>query len=93
MPLLIVFATSGESTMKFSNIFEQSFKAVKLVNSSFSATGLPVKHDRVFWFIVKSDLSSVRYCTLHWTNNVLQGTKTSRPCLFGHIVCNGQGWV
>ena len=29
------------------------------------STGWPVKHGRVFWYPVKRDLSSVRYCTVY----------------------------
>ena len=42
----------------------------------------------VFWYLVKSDLSSVRYSPrIHWTSHVLQGTRNTRPCLTGHPVC------
>ena len=38
-----------------------------------------------FWYFIKSDLSSVRYCTrLHWTSNFFQGTRKTRPCLTGY---------
>ena len=39
-----------------------------------------------FWYRVKSDLFSVRYCTsVHWSHFV-QGTRKTRPCLTGHPV-------
>ena len=39
------------------------------------------------WYLVKSDLLSVRYCTsLHWTSHLLQGTRNTRPCITGHPV-------
>ena len=45
------------------------------------------KHGSVFWYLVKSDLSSVRYCTrVHWTSHVLQDPRNTRPCLAGHPV-------
>ena len=41
----------------------------------------------VFWYLVKSDLSSVRYSTrIHWTSHVLQRTRNTRPCITGHPV-------
>ena len=41
----------------------------------------------IFWYIVKSDLSSVRYCTrIHSTRHFLQGTRKTRPYLTGHPV-------
>ena len=40
-----------------------------------------------FWYLVKSDLSIVRYCThIHWTSHFLQGTRKTEPCLTGHSV-------
>ena len=39
------------------------------------------------WYLVKSDLSSVRHCSfVHWTSNFLQGTRTTRPCITDHRV-------
>ena len=39
-------------------------------------TGWPVKHGRVSWYLVKSYLSCVRYCTrVHWKSHFLQGTR------------------
>ena len=39
------------------------------------------------WYLVKSDLSSVSYCTrVRWTGHFLQGTRKKRPCLTGHSV-------
>ena len=33
----------------------------------------------LFWYLVKSDLSSVRYCTrIHWTSHFLQRTRNTR---------------
>ena len=64
-------------------------------------TGWPVIHGRVF--LVKSDLSSVRYCThVHWTSHFFQGTRKTRLCLIGHPVWDrssehrnhrGTGWL
>ena len=35
-----------------------------------------------FWYLVKIDLSSVRYCTrIHWTSYFLQGSIKTRPCI------------
>ena len=35
-----------------------------------------------FWFLVKSDMSNVRYCTrVHWPSHFFQGTRKTRPCL------------
>ena len=38
-----------------------------------------------FWYLVKSDLSSVRY-TVHWTASFFQGTRNTRPYITGHPV-------
>ena len=38
-----------------------------------------------FWHLVKSDLSSVHYCTpVHWTSHFLQGTGNTLPFITGH---------
>ena len=43
-----------------------------------------------FWYLVKSDLSSVHYSTrVHWKSHFLQGSRKTRPCLSGHLVCIG----
>ena len=43
--------------------------------------------DLFIWYLVKSDLSNVRYCTrVHWTSYFLQGTRKTRSCLTGHPV-------
>ena len=40
-----------------------------------------------FWYLVKSELPSVRYCTcVHWTSHFLQGTIKTRPSLSDHPV-------
>ena len=40
-----------------------------------------------FWYLVKSDLFSVRvYSSLRWTSHFLQGTRKTRPCLSGQVV-------
>ena len=40
-----------------------------------------------FWYLVKSDWSSVRYCTsLHWTSHSFKDTRKIRPRLTGHSV-------
>ena len=40
-----------------------------------------------FWYLVKSDLSNVRYCTVPYTeSNFLQGTRNTQPCLSDHVV-------
>ena len=40
-----------------------------------------------FWYLVKSDLSSVRvYISLHWKSHFLQVTRKKRPCLTGNPV-------
>ena len=40
-----------------------------------------------FWYLVKSDLSSVGYCTrVHWTSHFLQGTRNPRSCITCHPV-------
>ena len=40
-----------------------------------------------FWYLVKSDLSSVYvYSSVHWASHLLQGTRKIRPCLNGHPV-------
>ena len=45
-----------------------------------------------FWYPIKSDLSSVRYCTsVHWTNQFFKGTRITRPCLTGDPVGGGGG--
>ena len=39
------------------------------------------------WYLEKSDLFSVRYCTRgHWTNHFIQDTRKTRPCLTGDPV-------
>ena len=39
------------------------------------------------WYLIKSDVSSVRYSTrVHWTGNFLQGIRKTQPCLSGHPV-------
>ena len=41
----------------------------------------------LFWYLVKSDWSSVRYCTgEHWTSHFLQGPRNTRQCITGHPV-------
>ena len=42
----------------------------------------------LFWYLGKSDSSSVRYYTVSYTGQItfLQGTKKTRPCLTGHPV-------
>ena len=41
----------------------------------------------LFWHLVKSDLSSVSYCTLvHWASHFLQGNRNTRPCISGYPV-------
>ena len=43
-----------------------------------------------FWYLGKSELSSVRvYSSVHWTNQFLQGTRKTRPCRTGHPVATG----
>ena len=43
-----------------------------------------------FFYLVKSDLSSVHYCTrVQWTNQFLQGTRKTRPYITGHPVPPG----
>ena len=45
----------------------------------------PVKHDLIFWYLVKSDLSSVRFCScVHWISHFYQSTWNTRSCLTGH---------
>ena len=37
-----------------------------------------------FWYLVRSDLSSVRYSPrIYWTIDFLQGTRNTRPCKNG----------
>ena len=37
-----------------------------------------------FWYLIKSDLSSIRLCArVHWTCHIF-GTRKARPCLPGH---------
>ena len=48
----------------------------------------PIQGDQInmavlFWYPVKVALV---YATVHWTSQVLQGTKTTRPCITGHPV-------
>ena len=46
----------------------------------------------LFWYLLKSDLSSVRYSThVHWASHSLQGIRKTRPCLTGHSVLTGPG--
>ena len=42
-----------------------------------------------FWYLVNSDLTSVRYYVrVKWTSLFFQSTRTTRPCLTGHpLVC------
>ena len=41
----------------------------------------------LFWYLVKSDLSSVRYCTsVYWTSHFLPGTRNTRPYITGQPV-------
>ena len=41
----------------------------------------------LFQYLVKSDLSSARHCTIvHWTSHFLQGTRTTRPWLNGNPI-------
>ena len=36
----------------------------------------------LFWYLAKSDLSSVPYCTsVHWISHFLLGTRNSRQCI------------
>ena len=43
-----------------------------------------------FWYLGKSDLSSVCYCRcVHQTSHFLQGTRTTRPCITGYPVGSG----
>ena len=45
------------------------------------------------WFLVKSDLSSVGYCTrVNRISHFLQGTRITRPWITGHPVYN-LDWV
>ena len=38
----------------------------------------------LFWYLLKSDLSSVRYCTLeHWISPFVQGTRNTWSCING----------
>ena len=47
---------------------------IKWEDKRKKCTGGPVKHGRVFWYRVKSELSRVRYCTrVHWTSHFSQG--------------------
>ena len=39
-----------------------------------------------FWYLVKSDLFSVLYCTIHAYKSLLQGTRNKRASLTGHTV-------
>ena len=40
-----------------------------------------------FWYLVKSDLSSVQVCSsVHWTSHFLQDARKTRPCLSGRVV-------
>ena len=40
-----------------------------------------------FCYFVKSDLSSLRFCTrVNWKSPFSQGTRNTRPCLSGHPV-------
>ena len=57
-------------------------------DSNLQGTGSLVIHGRVFfWYLVKSDMSSVRvYCSIHWTSHFLQGTRKTLPCLSGRVV-------
>ena len=49
--------------------------------------GWPVKHGRVFWYPITSDLSSVRYCSrLHWTSHFKKVPEKTRSCLTGYPV-------
>ena len=51
------------------------------------STTRPDKHGRVSWYLVKSDVYFLRYCThVHWTSHFLQGTINTRPCLTGYPV-------
>ena len=44
----------------------------QFLKNVFCDTTRPDKHCRVFWYLVKSDLSSVRLCTrVHWTRHFL----------------------
>ena len=53
-------------------------------NLSLSGTTRPNKHDRVYLALVKSDLSSVRYCkSVHRISPFLRGTKNTRLCITG----------
>ena len=53
-----------------------------------------VKHDRVFFVPLKSDLSSVRlYSSVHWTSHFLQVTRKTRSCLTGHSVVEEMGEI
>ena len=43
----------------------------------------------LFWYLVKSDLSSVGYYTrVHWTSHLIQGTRNTRLCITGHSVAD-----
>ena len=54
---------------------------------SIPGTGSPVKHSRVFWYLVKSDFSSVHvFRSVHWTSHFLKGTRKTLPCFTGHPV-------
>ena len=56
-------------------------------------TGCPVKHGRDFWFLVKIDLSRVRYYTsVLWKSKYFQVTRNTRSCSAGHPVYDQIEW-
>ena len=63
------------------------------ISDDFQVQGDQLNMAVYLWYLVKSDLSSVRYCTVyigvHWKSHFLQGTWTREPCLFGQaVVCS-----
>ena len=51
------------------------------LESSIDIQGEQLKMAVFFWYIVKSNLSSVRYCNrVNCTSQFLQGTRKTRPC-------------
>ena len=61
-------------------IFQNYDKSSSLLNLQPDQINMTV----FFWYLVKSDLSSIRYCTL--TSHFLQGKRKTRSCLNGHPV-------
>ena len=70
--------------------FTRNFKLYRKLDSGLSLQGDQIYMAAWFWYLVKSDLFSVIYCSVNsskqWTSPFLQGTRTTRPCLSGQVV-------